>query len=477
MLPIIIFLSSYFMFSSLWSEMSIFYLLPAPILAYFLICFILSHFFDIQMASINDVAQTFCEAENSKCRVVVGIIYEEKIDLDSFLSKLKQRSLIHLYYNKLRKNLHISKKFLLFGYWKPSKNFNIDDHYEVLPQEFSTDDLYKMIGDELCTVEFAPDKPQWKNFLIPNLEGNRSALVMKIHHSYIDGISGFTYFLNLTDCKNYSFINLPKISKLQWVYIFLVGFLQTFPAYIKYIKFVWDRRPFHSGNVTGKKRVYSKELCSLEALKIFTRENKVTINDTLTTLLAITLKKYYQDQNIDLDGNLLTMMPISLRDLPKPEQHYPLDNQSLVLYVKLPLFEKFKPEFFKEIVLKYHKILGKLKGSYEAYFMKFALEVMPIFFPPYVMRWLVRHICEKVSLLITNVPGPTSKLISYGKYRVSQILSTVNLFSDLELAFTILSYDGKISVTCICDEINKIDPKVLLELANGILEKEVLKVK
>jgi len=107
--------------------------------------------------------------------------------------------------------------------------------------------------------------------------------------------------------------------------------------------------------------------------------------------------------------------------------------------------------------------------------MKFALEAMPLFFTPSMVRSLIRYICSKVSLLVTNVPGPTTKLISFGKYRVSQILSTVNLFSDLELAFSILSYNGKICVTCITDEINEIDPKKLLEISGAILEKEVLK--
>lgn len=343
--------------------MSILYLLPVPFIIYFLLCFILSHFFDIEMATVNDVTQSFCETENSKCRIVVGIIYEEKIDLDTFVAKLKQRSLIHLYYNKLRKTLYISKRFMLFGYWKPSPNFNIEDHYEVLNREFSNEDIFKMIGDELCSVDFVPDKPQWKNFIIPNLEGNRSALIMKIHHSYIDGISGFTYFLNLTDCKNYTFINLPKINNFQWIFILIMGFFHTFPAYIKYIRWAWDKKPFHSGKVTGKKRVYSRELCSLESLKKFTKENKVTINDTVTTLLAISLKKYYEEQNIKLGGDMLTMVPISLRDLPIPERHYPLDNRSLVFYVILPLLEKCKSKNFLGTVQSYHKILGKIKGS------------------------------------------------------------------------------------------------------------------
>jgi len=476
MLPLIIFVSFYLILSSIWPEISIIYLVPVPIFAYFFLCFILSKFFNIEMATVNDVVQSYCQTDKSQCRIVVSIIYDEKVDTETFLAKLKQRTLIHPYYHKLKKTLYVSKRFMLFGCWVPTKNFNLDDHYEVLDREFSNDDLFNMMSNELSSVDFIPDKPNWKFFLLPNLEGNRSALIMKIQHSYIDGISGFTYFLNLTDCRNYSFIKMPKINKWQWIYIFLLGFLQCFPSYIKYVSWPWDKKPFHSGNVTGKKRIYSTELCTIESLKKFTKEEKVTINDTLTALFALSVKKYYEENNMKLVGDMLTMIPTSLREMPTPEKHYPLSNESQMFYVYLPLWEKFQPGNFAEMVRIYHKIFAKIKGSYESYFMKFALEVMPLFFPPSLIRYLITFTTSKISLLVSNVPGPTTELVSYGKYKVKQILSTVNLFSDLELAVSIISYNGKISVTCIADEINRINPKRVLQIMTDIMQKEVLKI-
>ena len=475
MLPLIIFISFYLLISSFYPQISIIYLVPVPIFSYFFLCFVLSYFFDIEMATVNDVVQTYCETDKSKCRIVVSVLYEEKFEAEDFLAKMKKRCLMHPYYQKLKKTLFVSKRLMLFGCWVPCKQFNLDDHFEVLNQEFDKDSLFQKISNELCLVDFQPNQPQWKFFLIPNYEGNRSVFIMKIQHSYIDGISGFTYFLNLTDCKNYSFIKMPKISKWQWVYIFLIGFLQCFPSYIKYLSWPWDKKPFHSGNVSGKKKIHSIELCTIESLKKFTKEEKVTINDTLAALFSLSVKKYYEENNIKLTGEMLTMIPTSLREMPAPGKHHPLCNESQMFYVYLPFWEKYQPGKFGEMVREYHRIFLKIKGSYESYFMKFALEVMPLFFPPRLLRFLISFTTSKISLLVSNVPGPTSEIVSFGKHKVKQILSTVNLFSDLELAVSIVSYNGKISVTVIADEINRIVPKRVLEILVDVMEKEVLK--
>ena len=131
------------------------------------------HFFHIEVATVTDILQKFCESEKSPSRIVVGVIYEERLDEKDFVAKLKISAFAHPYYEKLKKKLCVFEYILLFGYWKKFESFNINQHIEIIDSNLnSMEDLYSNIADKL------------------------------------DGISAFTYFLNLTECKNYSFINI-----------------------------------------------------------------------------------------------------------------------------------------------------------------------------------------------------------------------------------------------------------------------------
>lgn len=59
-----------------------------------------------------------------------------------------------------------------------------------------------MFVEEKFNKIFDQSKPQWKFYLIENYRENQSAIIIKIHHSYTDGIGLSSMFLNVFECES-----------------------------------------------------------------------------------------------------------------------------------------------------------------------------------------------------------------------------------------------------------------------------------
>ena len=75
--------------------------------------------------------------------------------------------------------------------WVDDEHFNIDYHirHSSLPQPGRFDQLKALMG-RLCSQQLDRSKPLWELNVVEGLEGDRFAIISKIHHSMIDGISG-----------------------------------------------------------------------------------------------------------------------------------------------------------------------------------------------------------------------------------------------------------------------------------------------
>ena len=75
--------------------------------------------------------------------------------------------------------------------WVDDEHFNIDYHirHSSLPKPGTFDQLKLLMG-RLCSQQLDRSKPLWELYVVEGLEGDRFAIISKIHHSMIDGISG-----------------------------------------------------------------------------------------------------------------------------------------------------------------------------------------------------------------------------------------------------------------------------------------------
>lgn len=84
--------------------------------------------------------------------------------------------------------------------WAPDPHFNIDYHlrHTGLPSPGSREQLHNLIGRVMARrLDMA--KPLWEMWLVEGLEGGRWALIAKVHHALVDGITGTSLLSVLLD--------------------------------------------------------------------------------------------------------------------------------------------------------------------------------------------------------------------------------------------------------------------------------------
>ncbi|MBV8463213.1 MAG: wax ester/triacylglycerol synthase family O-acyltransferase, partial [Acidimicrobiales bacterium] len=86
--------------------------------------------------------------------------------------------------------------------WVDDPDFELDDHLSraSLPSPGGPAELDAFLASAMSRP-LDPDRPLWEMYVVEGLEGDRSALVAKVHHAILDGVSGASVlaaFLDLT---------------------------------------------------------------------------------------------------------------------------------------------------------------------------------------------------------------------------------------------------------------------------------------
>lgn len=87
-------------------------------------------------------------------------------------------------------------------YWVDDPDFDIDYHMRraALPAPGGVDELAEFVGD-VCSRQLDRTKPLWEMYIVEGLTGGNIAVVTKIHHCTIDGVSGAELLGELFDLE------------------------------------------------------------------------------------------------------------------------------------------------------------------------------------------------------------------------------------------------------------------------------------
>src|SRR5262249_57823787 len=75
--------------------------------------------------------------------------------------------------------------------WEAAPTFEVRQHvrHVAVPAPGGDAELHALV-DELFATRLDPRRPLWENYLIDGLAGGRAAILCKVHHSMVDGVSG-----------------------------------------------------------------------------------------------------------------------------------------------------------------------------------------------------------------------------------------------------------------------------------------------
>src|SRR5512139_2749250 len=121
------------------------------------------------------------------------IIFGEKVDYARLKRVVQERFLV---FRRFRQR---AVERAGFAVWETDRDFDIDRHavHIALPGRAGKRELQTLVS-RLVATPLDPSRPMWQYHLVENYRGG-SALIVRIHHSYADGIALVRVLLSMTD--------------------------------------------------------------------------------------------------------------------------------------------------------------------------------------------------------------------------------------------------------------------------------------
>jgi WS/DGAT/MGAT family acyltransferase len=466
------------------------------------------------MRQLSSLDAQFLAIEDGRAHGHVSglAIYGSPLDADAIRSLIAER--IHLL-PPFRWRLATVPLGLDHPYWVEDDTFDLEFHVRELALPAPGDD--RRLAEQVARIVARPldrARPLWELYVIHGLPGDRVALLTKIHHAAVDGMSGAEVLSVLLDTAPTGrdippagegsearspgelemlargVAGLPR-QPLRAVaavpralpHLDSVAMLRHVPGVgttaaisrrvarlsprrrdggiLEGATLTAPRTRFQSA-ISPHRRVAfgSLPLADVKAVK---NAAGCTVNDVVMTLCAGALRDWLAERDELPDDPLLTMVPVSVRT---PEQRGTFGNRISTMVVPLATDEP-------EPALRLQRMqdaMGAAKDRHRAT-PATLLQDANHFIPPALLARAARvtsrvavshHLKAPVNLVISNVPGSPVGLYCAGarleaQFPISAIVDGVGL------NITVLSYEDRLDVGVVADRAMLDDPWELIE--------------
>jgi WS/DGAT/MGAT family acyltransferase len=383
--------------------------------------------------------------------------------------------------------------------WVDDPHFNIDYHVRrtAVPTPGGQAELETLVGREM-SQHLDRARPLWEVSVVEGLEDDRWAIVSKVHHCMVDGVSS-------TDLMSVLFEDKPDAAQLavapwrphpeptilELLAQSLVGVLS--PAEYLARMFAASRSPadtLHRGVETarafasvaskllptpntslngkyGPHRRWTSVGASLADVKLVRRSLGGTVNDVVLAAITRGFRELLLSRGEQVDGRAIrTMVPVSVR---AEHERGAYNNRVSGVLVDLPVGVADPVAGLAEI----RQQMDGIKRSKGAVAGERLVELAG-FSPPMLLaagqRLAVSIPQSSVNTATTNVPGPQHPMYFAGR-RLLQSAPTIPLAASLRVVVGIFSYDGNLQFGITGDYDSAADIGVLRDgIERGIAE-------
>merc|ERR1712137_370504 len=317
------------------------------------------------------------------------------------------------------------------------------------------------------------ERALWHTHLI-HYGDNRSTMFTRVHHSVTDGQGAIRCLLSLTQQARDVSIHQehgskpppqclpsppsravakalailpsairPWITLVVKLMILVWGMIQSIARFL-YILFIFKRHNMQ-GQLTTRKCVCYSDDIDLAHVTEIKNAFGVTVNDVMLSALAGSFCDYIERNERHVkDLDLLSYVPVSMRR----HDDWGLGNKVAAIWAYLPLNIEDPVQRLYEV----NSRLNVLKRSSEpagTYFFTRILGNLPLVTcAPH--RWFIRWLMSNPHAVITNVPGPRTKLKFAGKMIESYLIFAPQP-GDGTLGVALISYGDRISCSLLTD--------------------------
>ena len=365
--------------------------------------------------------------------------------------------------------------------WVDDPTFNISYHVRAtaLPPPGGEEQL-RVLAGRVFSQRLDRDKPIWEVWLVEGLEGNRFALLSKVHHALVDGVSGADLMTVLFDMQPNP--EPPPEPQQQWQPRPLPSSSQllgeallersTEPGEIvRTVRHAFrgprefarnaleaagglgalargTLRPApaspYNGEI-GPHRRFTWVRVRLGDVKEIKNSLGGTVNDVVLATVTGGLRRHLHARGVPTqDLTLRAMVPVSVRsDL----EQGALGNRVAAMMAPLPVWCE-NPTVRLDVV---SDSMRNLKSSGQAVGAE-VLTRIGGFAPPTIMAQATRIGARQraFNLVVTNVPGPQFPLYIRGR-ELLDVFPMVPLAMNQRLGIALMSYNGAINFGLIGD--------------------------
>lgn len=424
---------------------------------------------------LSSLDATFLYFEKKEAPMHIGSvsIFEGEIPFKKFKENLNARlPLLPRYRQRVIPDLFN----LSHPTWEYDSDFDIDNHvFRIkLDSPCSEAELVKLAG-RIFTPLMDRGKPLWDINLVYGLEGKRTAMIARVHHCMVDGVSGVDllkvvldmspdakpapvpepsppsgrpditrrFFDSLlggmqeglnrfTEFQN-GLLNLAQAVASEPAGVTMPGFTQL----LKALSAPASLLPFNRACSGERKLVWSR--FSFADARAIRAALKGTVNDVVLTVVAGAVARYAELHCQEIAGrNLRVMVPVSLR---REEQQGTLGNLVSLLPLEIPLDLRDPLARFRNINSK--TLAMKSARAAEAFNVLAALiGILPASVQS-VVGSMAAFPLPPVNMVATNVPGPQVPLYAMGR-RMIDYYPYVPVGYAVGCGCAIMSYDQKL---------------------------------
>ena len=393
--------------------------------------------------------------------------------------------------------------------WVQSEQFDLDDHVieAALPHAAGQPELEALVG-ELAGTQFNPLRPWWSFHLVEKYQ-NGSAVVVRIHHCYADGIALVRVLLRLADGAEETSSPPAQQPQAASNSPLSLGSLYTPVADLlaKTLREGADlvehglHYTLHPGEAAqaargaagvigelarigtlpddpptrlkqplcGVRRAAWANPLAFEEVRTIGRVLGCTINDVLTATLAGALGRYLESKGDSVkDVTLHAAVPVNMRAEGNSEPA--LGNRFGLVFVELPVGIRHPLERLYAV----RAAMQALKGSSQALVTLGLLAAIGSL-PSAIEDPAIALFTAKASVVASNVPGPRQQL-HFGGVPVSQMLFWVPQSGSIGTGISMLTYNGQVQFGVISDRQMIPDPGKLVQIIETEFERLVFLV-
>ena len=356
--------------------------------------------------------------------------------------------------------------------WVDDPDFNLDYHlrHTALPQP-GTDEQLKRLSARIMQQHLDRSRPLWEMWVVEGLEGDRFALISKVHHCMIDGVSGVDLMRVLMSPEPDraipaapEFVPRPTPSALRLLRDEVARRARLPLQLVRNVRAVWDEakdtrqqllvrarailetlgQTMHRVSETpfnhpiGRHRRFDWMTMALADVKAVRRSLGGSLNDVVLAIVTGAIQRFFERRGVDTrELEFRVLAPVSVRAAGERGE---LGNRVSAWLVPLPLDERDRGKQLATL----HEVTAELKASKQAVGADLLAQAAD-WSSSTLLALGARNATRLLpfNMVVTNVPGPQVPLYALGA-RMLECFPHVPLLGNLGLGIALMSYDGKL---------------------------------